>query len=98
MPHSVAYLNLRHDLWRVCAFVAFNALLANFLPDSRLLRKHHRARYLYEVFVDLVAGFGLNWRTSLPSLDQEFMGFKRIFRHAYRNWRQDRIDEMDRRK
>jgi hypothetical protein len=85
--------DLRHDFFRICAFVAINALLCNFLPPSLLLRCYPKTRYCYEVLVDLMAGFALNWRERLPSLDREFPGFRRMLRHAYRNWRQDRTKQ-----
>jgi hypothetical protein len=83
---------LRHDFFRVCVFIAANALLCNFLPPSELLRSRPKSRYCYEILVDLMAGFALNWRERLPSLDREFPGFRRMMRHAYRNWRQNRVD------
>lgn len=82
------YLDLRYDLWRVCAFIAANSLLCNFLPPSLLLRNYPRIRYCYEMLIDLMAGFALNWRVSLPSLDREFPGYRRMLKHAYRNWQQ----------
>jgi hypothetical protein len=93
MSHSAAYFDLRHDFFRVCAFVFWNALLCNFLPSSVLLRKYPKTRYCYEVLVDLVAGFGLNWRTKLPSLDAEFLGFKRIAQQTYRSWRPENKEQ-----
>ena len=88
--------NLRHDACVICVFVAANALLCNFLPPSALLQNHPRARYCYEMLVDLMAGFALNWRERLPSLDREFPGFRRMLRHAYRNWLQTKLDERTR--
>jgi hypothetical protein len=41
----------------------------------------------------LNAGFALNWRERLPSLNRQFPGFRRMLRHAYNNWRQDRVDK-----
>ena len=85
--------NLLHDLSRVCIFIAANALLCNFLPPSLLLRNYPKTRYCYEVLIDLMAGFALNWRERLPSLDRQFPGFRRMLRHAYRNWRQTKVEE-----
>lgn len=87
------FTGLRQDLDRVCEFIATCAWLCNWLPPSILLKNHPKKRYCYEVFVDLVAGFGLNWRERLPSLDREFPGFRRMLRHGYRNWLQVRMDE-----
>lgn len=84
---------VRQDFFHICAFISANALIANFLPDSNKLRNYPRIRYAYEVLVDVVAGFSLNWRTCLPSLDAEFIGFKRTARHIYRNWQQTRQDK-----
>lgn len=84
---------LHQDLCRVCLFIVANALLCNFLPPSVLLKRHPRLRYGYEVLVDLMAGFALNWRERLPSLDREFPGFRRMLRHGYRNWVRTRHDE-----
>lgn len=87
MVHSALYLDYRHDLFRVCVFIAVNALLANFLPRAARFRKHRTFQCFYIVVIDLVAAFGLNWRAELPSLNQEFMGFKRRVGYGYRNWR-----------
>jgi hypothetical protein len=76
----------------VCAFIAGNALLCNFLPPSLLLRNYPRLRYAYEMLIDLMAAFALNWRERLPSLDREFPGYRRMLRHAYRNWKQTQFD------
>ncbi len=102
--HGPAYLDLRLDFYRVCEFVAINSLLANFLPShgwvDRVCISHapekmrHSLNFTYCLLVDIIAGFGLNWRTHLPSLDQEFIGFKRTVRHKYRNWRQAKTDEI----
>lgn len=86
------YLVLRHDFFRICSFIAINAFLCNFLPDSAKLARWPRIRFAYEVLVDLMAGFALNWRVRIPSLDQEFIGFRRTASHAYRNWQQSRMD------
>jgi hypothetical protein len=94
--HSAAYVDLRYDLFRVCAFVAANALLCNFLPPSVKLKKYPKTRYCYEVLIDLMAGFALNWRTQIPSLDGEFIGFKRVAVHTYRNWLQSKADAKER--
>lgn len=93
----IIYLELRHGLFRLCVFVSCNALLANFLPSAEKLWRYPRAQRAYGVFVDLVAGFGLNWRAELPSLDREFFGFRRKVRHGLRNWKQNRIDRRVRR-
>jgi hypothetical protein len=85
--------DLRHDFFHVCVFIAANAFLCNWMPPSILLKEHPRTRYAYEILVDLVAGFGLNWRERLPSLDREFPGFRKMLRHGYRNWLQVRMDE-----
>ena len=63
------YVDLRHDLFRLCAFVASNALLANFLPNERRLRHWPRVCQAYTFLIDVVAFFALNWRKRLPSLD-----------------------------
>lgn len=84
---------IRQDIFHICAFITINAFVANFLPDANKLRNYPRIRYAYEVLVDVIAGFSLNWRTSLPSLDAEFIGFKRTAKHIFRNWQQTRIDK-----
>lgn len=84
---------LQHDFSLVCVFITTNAFLCNFLPPSELLRNYPKTRYCYEILIDLMAGFALNWREKLPSLDREFPGFRRMLRHAYRNWQQNRMDE-----
>lgn len=86
---------LKQDLCRVCMFVSANALLCNFAPPAELLAERPRLRYAYEMLLDIMAGFALNWRERLPSLDREFPGFRRMMKHAYRNWRQDRSDELE---
>ncbi len=86
------YLDLRHDFFRVCAFIAANSILANLLPRSSRLGRHRKVHNFYCLVIDLVAFFACNWRVNLPSLDQEFMGFRRTARHAYRNWQQSRLD------
>ncbi len=87
------YADLRHDLFRVCAFIAANSLLCNFLPKSTCLKRFPKLRYGYEILIDLIAGFALNWRIQLPSLDQEFIGFRRAAKHAIRNWKQNHMDK-----
>lgn len=87
------YLGFRWVYFRMCSVVFWAALIANFLPDSRYLTKSPRARNAYEFIVDYVALFALNFRANLPSLEREFMGFKRRVRHAYRNWRQRKVDK-----
>ena len=69
--------DLLHDFRRICEFVAFFALLANFLPKADCFERWPKFCGLYVVFIDLVAGFALNWRHCLPSLDLEFLGFLR---------------------
>lgn len=91
--NRVAQHLLLEDLKWVCVFIAANALLSNFMPPTVLLRRYPRLHWAYCLLVDLVATFGLNLRTSLPSLDMEFMGFRRAFRHAYRNWQQTKSDK-----
>jgi hypothetical protein len=72
----LALLDLRHDFFRICAFIVLCAFVSNFLPDERRVAGYPKTRYVYRAFVDIIAGFGLNWRASLPSLDLEFMGFR----------------------
>lgn len=86
-------IDLQQDLSRVCVFIAANSLLCNFMPPSELLSEQPKVRYCYEVLIDLIAGFGLNWREQLPSLNREFPGFRRMMRHAYRNWLQRKLDK-----
>jgi len=69
--------DLLHDFRRFCEFTTLFAILANFLPKAERLDRWPRLCGIYIVFVDLVAGFGMNWRYQLPSLDLEFLGFKR---------------------
>jgi hypothetical protein len=83
---------LRQDGFRICVFIATNALLCNFLPPSEMLADKPKLRYCYEVVIDLMAGFALNWRERLPSLNRQFPGFRRMLRHKYRNWQQTRFD------
>ena len=93
MFHGQTYLNIRHDFRNVCEFVFWCALIVNFLPEADRFRKLGRAPfYTYLYFVDLLALFALNWRAQLPSLDSEFMGFRRTARHYIRNKRQDFAD------
>jgi hypothetical protein len=91
-PHAAFELGVRWVFFHVCFVIATSSLLANFLPDIRYFRNHPRFQLVYSFFVDYVALFALNFRTNLPSLDQEFMGFRRRLRHAYRNWRQRTAD------
>ena len=84
---------LWHDFYRVCAFIVANAFISNFWPPAELLSNHPRLQYWYETIIDLNAGFALNWRERLPSLNRQFPGFRRMLRHAYSNWRQDRVDK-----
>lgn len=88
--HQALMNDLKHDFFRICVFVATNALLCNFLPPAVLLRGRPRLRYWYEVLIDLMAGFALNWREQLPSLDRQFPGFRRMLRHSYRNWKESK--------
>jgi hypothetical protein len=73
---SPTYVDVRHDFFRLCVFIAANALMCNFLPDSERLDRFPKLQWIYEILISLVAGFGLNWRHCLPSLDLEIMGFK----------------------
>ncbi len=84
MIHSDLYLDLRHDFFRLCVFIAGNALIANFLPKSTVFKGMPRTRWTYELLVDLIAGFGLSWRAKRPSLQKEWMGFK--VRRRSRRW------------
>lgn len=87
------FLDLWHDFYRVCAVIAVCSIAANFLPAASKLDAIPKLKSLYCVFVDLVAGFGGNWRADLPSLAMEFMGFRRKVRHGIRNWKQSRLDK-----
>lgn len=73
MRHAV-WLDLRHDLFRICVLIAFCAYSKNFLPRNRF--KNARLRQAYQILIDLLAGFGGGWRADSPSLQQEWMGFK----------------------
>jgi len=85
---------LRHDLFRVTAFIAGCAFIKNFLPSSRMFSSIPRLCWWYELFVDVVSLFALSWRAQSPSLEMEFLGFKRTTRHAIRNWKQGRLDRV----
>ncbi len=93
MVHSPFTMGFRYVFFHACAVVAGASLLANLLPRESLLEKRPKLRKFYGFLVDYVAFFALNLRADLPSLDQEFLGFRRHIRHAYRNWRQDRLDK-----
>ena len=82
--HASYLFFLRHDLRSTCVFIAFCALIANFLPKKKHLDGYPRLQFCYCIFIDIVAGFGLNWRYRLPSLDLQFLGFKRPERHYSR--------------
>ena len=74
MSQSAAYLDLRHDFFRMCAFCWVCAIGKNFLPRNKF-----KNRFLYDTYriiIDLFAGFGGGWRADSPSLQQEWMGFK----------------------
>jgi hypothetical protein len=90
---SPLYRDVRYDFFRMCVFITANAFICNFLPPALLLRKYPKTRYCYEMLIDLIAGFGLNWRERLPSLDRKFPGFRGMLRHAYRNWWQEKFDK-----
>jgi hypothetical protein len=83
---------LWNDFSRLCIFIAANAFISNFWPPSEMLSNNPRLQYWYETLIDLNAGFALNWRERLPSLNRQFPGFRRMLRHKYRNWQQTRFD------
>lgn len=68
---------LRHDLRDLAMWACAASLLANFLPDADRFQRWPRVHGCYVIFVDLIALVALNLRADLPSLDEEFMGFKR---------------------
>jgi hypothetical protein len=74
--HSDLYLNLEHDFFRVCGFIAASSLVANFLPNAKVLKLGPRLGWLYSCLIDCVALCAFNWRICLPSLRGHFMGFK----------------------
>jgi hypothetical protein len=73
---TATYIDVRHDFFRICVFIAGCALACNFLPCEDRLDNYPRTKRLYVLFVDIIAGFGLNWRHCLPTLELELMGFK----------------------
>jgi hypothetical protein len=50
---------------------------------------------VYLFVIDFIACCALRIRVDQPSLDKEFMGFKRKLRHAWRNWQQERKDQQE---
>jgi hypothetical protein len=74
--HGQTFLNVRHDMFRVCEFIAASSLVANFLPNVKMLNSRPKLAFLYSCFIDFVAFCAFNWRINLPSLQQKFMGFK----------------------
>lgn len=93
MHKHIAIMNLWHDFRDVCVFISVNSVIANFLPKTSTLKNGPHWLYLsYCYLVDLIAAFAMNWRTQLPSLDAEFLGFRRMTRHYVRNRMQDFAD------
>jgi hypothetical protein len=93
MRQHLALINLRHDAIWMFAFIGVNSILANFLPQTALLKDRNKRLYLaYCWLVDFIATCAGNWRTQLPSLDQEFMGMRRPMRHYVRNRLQEFFD------
>jgi hypothetical protein len=80
--------------YHLCVVISCASLVANFLPSARLLNHYPKVKAIYLLIVDWIALLALNFRADLPSLDKEILGFKRRFRHAYRNWKQSRQDTV----
>ena len=72
----LTWMYLRHDFFRVCAWVAFWSLANNFVPPSEPLSRYPRIHAAYGIFILFVAFNALSWRSRIPSLDEEWMGFK----------------------
>ncbi len=88
------YFNLRYDFLWVCVFIVVNAVIGNLWPNSEHLKNWPKLRYFYEMLIDVNSAFALRWRAQMPSLDKEFLGFRREIKHAYRNWQQGRQDKI----
>ncbi len=84
--HGPVYLGFRHVVRSVAVWVAFNSLLANFLPNEKRFLQWPRVCRCYVWLVDFVAFNALNFRACLPSLQQEFMGFRRSVRRKVHGW------------
>lgn len=78
--------------YHLCVVISCASLVANFLPNARFLNHYPKIQAFYLLLVDWIALLALNFRADLPSLDKEILGFKRKFRHAYRNWKQNKKD------
>jgi hypothetical protein len=77
IAHGAMYLDLRGDLFRLSVLIAGCALVKNFLPQTEKYQNRPRVHSTYCFIVALISFCGLSWRCRQPSLDLEFMGFKR---------------------
>ena len=78
--HGYTYFYLYRDFRTMCMWVACASFVANFLPNKKRLDAWPRSQHVYVWFIDFVAFVALNFRVCLPSLQQEFMGFRRRWR------------------
>ncbi len=75
-PHSYTFFYLHRDVRTACCWVAAASLLANFLPRQSAFDRWPRVKITYGYLIDVVAFMALNFRACLPSLQQEFLGFR----------------------
>ena len=80
------YMGFRHVIRTVCVWIAANSALANLLPNENRFASSPKLRTCYAFLVDFVAINALNLRACLPSLQQEFLGFKRSVKRRVHDW------------
>ena len=83
-------MGFRYLVRSYCVVVACASLLANFLPPAKWLKRWPRTCHVYTFLVDVVAFVALNLRLCLPSLQQEFLGFRRSMGKRVRAMRSQR--------
>ncbi len=91
--HSDLHFYLMRDLRTVCMWIAGASLLANFMPHDARLRSWPKLRQGYVFLIDVVAIIALNFRVCLPSLQQEFMGFRKRVKRRVHRWTAERDSE-----
>ena len=87
--HGPTYMGWRQAIRGVCVWVTGASLLANLLPHDERFQRWPRAHKAYSIAIDLVAFVACNFRVCLPSLQQEFMGFRRTMGRRVHAWTEE---------
>jgi hypothetical protein len=90
--YSPLIMGYRWVWFHFCELVTLCAIGINFMPRESRFDGRPLLLATYRFVVHYIAFFACNWRARLPSLDLEFMGFKKALPRWHIVREEDRLD------